>query len=187
MWVKYFVLCLCSFVMLGVSATYASPQQLRQFPETSQSSTNEQIQEPGFIEGIPTAYITESQMFEAYCDKEKNMRQYYNCECLAAEFLQTRLEEGPDVPRKNIMNMVSRTCHDAKEAAGLQYSDCLGSQSLLPKNINPDTYCRCYANSYAKFFEDNKLTLSPRTMGRAQTEASVMCRKPGYAEENYGS
>lgn len=134
---------------------------------------------------IPDAYIQEAKLYMKYCQVELKMRRHYNCECLAAKFLDERITAGPEVSRAKIANNLTDQCQDASEAAAGQYTSCLGNGLLLPPGIEPMVYCTCYANQFAKVFEDLKLVVGPATMTKVQSKAHVQCRKPGFAELNY--
>jgi len=140
---------------------------------------------PAEIPEIPPAYFHEARTFEAYCKRDVNYNRYYNCECLAAQFFETRLDLGPEASRRTIMDSISTSCRDATEAAIHHYNQCLGNSLLLPSNIKPDAYCTCFATKFAEIYEGGGYTLTPSTLTKTQTNAHVECRKPGVAEEIY--
>ena len=132
---------------------------------------------------IPDEVFREAKIFEKYCSIQPNFRPYYDCECLAASFLDERIEQGPDASRSSIMLAIEDRCQDATEAAGIQYNTCLGNALLLPRNIEPEAYCSCYANQFAEIFEDNKVKPGPGNLTRVQTMAHTECRKEGVADK----
>lgn len=126
---------------------------------------------------VPDAVIREAKIFERYCKTQANFRPYYNCECLAANFLNERIAQGPEATRSAIMLQIETTCYDATESAGIQYETCMGNALLLPRNVNPEEYCTCYANTFSKIFEGMKAKISPPSIMKVQTEAHTECRR----------
>ncbi len=134
---------------------------------------------------IHDEYIQEAKGFEQFCTIENKMRRHYDCECLAAGFLNERIFLGPDVSRTTILSNIENTCQDASEAAYLQYESCLGNLFLLPRDINAEAYCSCYGNKFAEIFESKHLSPNPAVMSELQAMAHTACRKPGVAESMY--
>ena len=126
---------------------------------------------------IPDAVYKEAEKFEKYCRQAPNLYTYYNCECMAANFLDERIKQGPEASRSGILQSIEGECQDAIEAAALQYETCLGNALLLPKDIDPETYCTCFGNKFAIIFQDNKVKVSPSNITRVQTQAHAECRK----------
>ena len=132
---------------------------------------------------IPDAVFYEVKTFERYCQLQPTYYQYYDCECLAARFLDQRILVGPDAERTSIMMEIEDHCQDATQAAGQQYQTCLGNTLLLPSNNDPELYCQCYANKFAEIFEDNNLKVKPSVLISVQTEAHSQCQQPGAIED----
>lgn len=146
-------------------------------PDTASDAISPQVME---------AFIEEAKVFQHYCSIKPNFRRYYDCECLAARFLDERITLGEEAQRGSIMMRIQGTCKDASEASAKQFRSCLGNSLLLPSDIDPEVYCTCYANVFAKSFESRPGSLSPSALTKSQTYAHLQCRETGYAEENYG-
>ena len=144
-----------------------------------------QAQELPSDDEIMAAYMEEAEHFQAYCDSQETFRRYYNCECLAASFLESRIERGPDASRSSIMMMIEGDCQDAAEGAAQAYGNCIGNTLLLPNTIDPEAYCNCVGNQFAKYFEVGKAVPGPQAMISANTRAHTVCRRPGFAESQY--
>lgn len=136
---------------------------------------------------IPEAYIHEADLFYQHCEYKEVMRTHYDCECLAAHFLDARIAKGAMAKRYTIMDEIDKMCIDASEEAFNQYNQCKANTLLLPKEIDAEIYCTCYGNEYAKEFEGNKWTVSPSSIVRAQTNAHSRCAKGSYAVDNYAT
>lgn len=134
---------------------------------------------------IPRAYLEESMLFERYCKQDVNLYRYYNCECFAARFLDERIKLGPDATRNTIKLNIEDTCQDTTLAVGNEFEKCMKNTLVLPMNMDPEAYCKCFANNFGKIYEDSKMIPSAQNLTRAQTKAHVYCRKPGIAETLY--
>lgn len=156
--------------------------------EFLQEQAEEEAQEDAEKEDeIPEAYIQEAENFNQYCEYKDMMRTHYDCECLAAHFLEERIAKGVHVKRAEIMAAIEKQCLDASEAAFQQYSQCKANTLLLPKKIEAETYCTCYGNEYAKIFEEDKLKITSPNIIRVQTKAHSKCSKGSYAVDTYGA
>lgn len=153
---------------------------------TAPAETADDDQPPGEPE-VPEAYIHEADLFYQYCQYKEVMRTHYDCECLAAHFLDARIAKGAMAKRYTIMDEIDKQCLDASEEAFNQYNQCKSNTLLLPKEIDAEIYCTCYGNEYAKEFEGNKWRVSPSNIVRAQTNAHSRCAKGNYAVSTYGT
>lgn len=172
-------------VALTIVAPFSYAQNLAEQPMPIQNLALPEEPDADLFE-IPDAYFREARLYMKYCEVELKMRRHYDCECLAAKFLDERITVGPDVPRARIAETLTDQCQDASEAASGQYTSCLGNSLLLPSGIDPMVYCTCYANEFAKIFEVNKLVVGPTVMTKVQSRAHLNCRKTGFAEAQYG-
>lgn len=149
-----------------------------EWPEESEGEAEE--------DSIPEPYIEEANVFNQYCEQDSLMRRHYDCECLAANFLDTRIQKGVHMKRTHILGAIEKTCVDASEAAFYEYTECKGNSVLLPKDVSVDTYCSCFGNEYAKIFEKRKLVPTRSRAMNVQTLAHSICSKDNYAKKNYG-
>lgn len=125
---------------------------------------------------LPDAVIKEAQIFEMYCKRRANLNRYHDCECWAATFLEERINLGPEATRNVILNNIQGQCIDATEAAGQQFNTCMGNVLLLPSGADPETYCTCFSNSFARIFESAKPSISPANLIKVETAAHTQCR-----------
>lgn len=135
---------------------------------------------------IPDEFITEARQFYDMCSTTANMFQYYDCKCLATKFLDKRIEMGPDIGKDSITMAIGQECPDASEAAGYEYGQCLGQASLLPKgNIQLEDYCACFANTYARLYENMSAGPSSTTFINLKAQAYTMCQDPKLEKQLY--
>jgi hypothetical protein len=154
---------------------------LQAFAQTADPSavTNEILnQEPEIPkQEIPDSYLVEADQFFKYCQAEPSYNKYFNCECMAAQFLDERIKVGPQKSRSGIVQAIGKGCADATNAAGSYYQMCLGSGSLLPDNIPAEEYCSCYANKFAQLYEQSGQKPSSKIFVQIQTAAHMQCRR----------
>jgi hypothetical protein len=105
-------------------------------------------------EKIPDRYIEEAQRFYNRCLDDTSLYLYRNCECLAAKYLDKRIELGDSAPENNMPNYIEHECPDASKSIGANYYSCMGTATLLSPGINPDTYCTCLSIKFVDFFND---------------------------------
>ncbi len=135
---------------------------------------------------IPDEFIIEAREFYDMCNTTANMFQYYDCKCLATKFLDKRIEMGPDIGKDSITMAIERECPDASEAAGYEYGQCLGQASLLPKGTIPlEDYCMCFANTYARLYENMSAGPSSTTFINLKAQAYTMCQDPKLEKQLY--
>ncbi len=159
---------LCFLVVIGSATAATAPQHNLKTPA-----------EPG---QIPNEWFQEADAFLKKCEGKPTLTQYYNCDCLAAEYLQERIK-NPNIDESAIMMEISHSCVDASEAAGYQYERCLGNSPLLPRKMDPQEYCTCYANTYAKAFERYKTSVNSKVIVELQTQAHIACTNPALAKK----
>ncbi len=136
------------------------------------------------LDDVPDEYIEEAISYNEYCHSTSISR-HQNCECLAARYLDKRIEMGPEVDESSIMLAIEGKCPDATEAAGHHYNQCIANGPIMPGEIPLEEFCECFANTYAKLFELYKLKPNSRTFVHVQTQAMVTCRDPQLAKKLY--
>jgi hypothetical protein len=135
---------------------------------------------------IPDEFIVEARAFYDLCSTTANMFQYYDCKCLAKKFLNKRIEVGPDISKQEITLSIEHECPDASEAAGYEYGQCLGQANLLPKgDIPTEDYCTCFANTYARLYENAGMGPSSTAFINLKARAYTMCQDPKLKAQLY--
>ena len=146
---------------------------------------------PGKIDpyaDLPEEYIQEAQNYFHLCETTGSMYLYYNCKCLASKFLDKRIELGPKASNTSIALKISNECADATQAAGYEYKQCIQHGPMMPPEIPLEEYCSCYANTYAKLYEQGSSGgPGSRTSVNFRTQAYIMCHKPEVAKKLYHS
>ena len=138
----------------------------------------------GYTE-IPDEYLDEAQNFFLYCENKTLLREYHDCECLASRYLDQRIKRGGTADRSHIMLSIRNTCHEASEAAGAEYNSCMGSTTSIPIKVEPKVFCECYANTYAKLFEEYGASVSSKTIVKLRTRSRVTCLNPKLGQKLY--
>ncbi len=155
-------------------------------PPPSQAAAPAQAAENGAFANVPDSYFKEADAFKAYCEGRPSMRQYYNCECLSYEYLEARIKDHKASNNTIFLN-ISKKCVDASEAAGYEYQKCLDNAPMMPPKIPIKKYCECFANVYARMFEESGAAPSSNTFVGLQTQAYVACQNPELAKKLFSS
>lgn len=128
---------------------------------------------------VKDEYIEEAQRFFEQCGQDYTLKQYYDCECLAVKYLDDRIASGPDKNSQNILMSIRGYCHDATIAAGETYSSCMTDGTIFPPGQTAEQYCTCFANTFAKLFNESGRIPSSRTSVFLQTQAHIKCDPRG--------
>ena len=126
--------------------------------------------------------VTEKQMEEAqgiynWCKNKKDIATKVDCECLASEFLQKRIEVGPIVGKDIILGNLDVKCKNLVGIAGQQYQQCMSS-SHSTYGVEQKKYCECYARAYTKGYETKKANQGPKMNKAFAKQAISQCNKP---------
>lgn len=173
---RFSISCLLFFLIIATCGAAAMAQ------EHSLLSKESRQKKTLAFEDIPDEYFLEAENYANQCKGDQNYRQYYNCECLGNAYLARRIER-PDADPGQISLDLSATCLDATEAAGYEFEQCLGTGSLLPQDQSAENYCTCFANTYAKSFEDANAALSSKLIVELKAQAHVTCSDPALAQK----
>ena len=126
---------------------------------------------------IPEEYIQEAQDFQDYCGTQFTYLRYHDCECLAANYLQTRIDMGPFAEQGEIELAINDSCFDIPKIAGESYAGCAADSALLPAGDDVEGFCECMANSYAKGFERANRRVTSKLIVNLRTSAIVNCAR----------
>ena len=97
---------------------------------------------------------TQKQIDEAFsvsdnCKAADTVRNYYDCDCLSANFLELRTR-NPDAKQDNLITAARKQCANMTGIAGDSYNRCLSWATTTRDDF--ERYCSCYANTFAKTF-----------------------------------
>ena len=127
-------------------------------------------------EKIPYEYLVEAEEFHQKCQTNPKYYQYYNCDCLASNYLDERVKVGPKESQSGVFLSIKRTCFDGTFAAGKRYESCITDGTIFPRGQEPEAYCECYANEFAAVFEKSGVTPNTKTLTYLQARAHQNCR-----------
>jgi hypothetical protein len=136
-------------------------------------------------EDLPDSYIQEAQNYYLNCQKDTNMNRYYDCKCMGAEYLNTRIDMGPKATSSAIGIRIVTKCADATGAAGYEYDKCLTKRPPQGMTLPFEDYCACYANTYAKLFEYSQVEASSKVFLAISMQASIACSEPALAQKMF--
>jgi hypothetical protein len=170
---KYKILPILTSVVFLLSFSYALAQTQPAITESGQTNTPRNN-----YADIPDEYIEEAIAFGESCKTDENLRQYHDCECLAVKYLDERIKRGPRAHSSSLMLAIEEQCPDATEAAGIRYEQCIQNELNMPQDIPIESFCTCYANTFAELFEAGKYEPGSDTTIRLQTTAMIECNNP---------
>lgn len=124
---------------------------------------------------IPEEYWIEAENFKAYCDKDYRLKTNYDCECFAMKFLDARIDFGPYVTRSQIMMEIGNSCISAVNIAGESYTECMAAPTLVPGRHDPEEFCSCVANAYAKLYDRAGVSFTSKTRVALKSRAMASC------------
>lgn len=125
---------------------------------------------------VKDEYIEEAQQFFARCSGDYTLSQYYDCECLSVRYLDARIAAGPSKNDNELLLTIKDKCLDGTMAAGEMYNSCITNGTIFPQGQDPEDYCACISNTYAKLFEKSGRAPSSRGAVELQSRAHMVCR-----------
>lgn len=199
----FFILCLFFLAFYGGSSYAQSPERedlerllSAKAYEPSDSvlfedeadllAPDNQFDDTSIYDLIPDEYITEAVNYVRECEVNSLMSKYYDCRCMGVEYLDRRISLGPDAPASQLAQTIGPLCADGTGIAGRFYEQCSADYLNVPVGVDIDEYCACYANTYAKLFENYGRPLYSRDHVKLMTRARLSCRNPGLAQRFYG-
>jgi hypothetical protein len=131
---------------------------------------------------IPEEAIVEAEAFQQACEADSTLSTYYECECWAMRFLEQRIIRGPEVDATAVMLDIQADCPNTPAIAGMAYNTCIGQGvDFFPDKHDPEEYCSCVGNAYAKLYARSGRSIDTRLMVQLRTIASLSCtqQEPG--------
>lgn len=100
--------------------------------------------------------LDEAQQVYNECSQKMDYRDFHDCRCISSRFLETRLVQGPDRNRYDLLNEIRSQCADAPAIAGTSYDMCMNRLALLSpqtrhlRDKEIEDHCKCFARTMAK-------------------------------------
>ncbi|MCB9982653.1 MAG: hypothetical protein H6861_03125 [Rhodospirillales bacterium] len=172
---------MCAFLAFGAHG-FAFAQDALEEGASADAVVN---MDPGdSMDDVPDEFIMEADAYFYECQSNKSLSQYHNCECLSLAYLDKRIEFGRFATKSEIMMAINKECRDAVGAAGQVYNECLAKAGRFKPGTDPEKYCECVANSYAKTINMAAPVISSRSMVRYQTYAYTACNNPDTRDQD---
>lgn len=129
-------------------------------------------------EDIRVELAKEAEQQYNQCTTKATYSKYYDCKCIAEEFLHARIMQGPEIASQNLIREVTLKCPYIEGIAGMQYKRC---EQLFEMDVvfDLEKFCTCYANSIAKNFA-KKPSLHSQYINLLSGRAMSEC---GYDED----
>lgn len=105
---------------------------------------------------IPEEALEQAEIFHESCLQNPKLQKHYNCDCMAAQYVDAYIKLGPNANQSNILPMIKPGCIDFGAAAATVYNRCMrtGSITFNSPTKTPDEYCECAGNAYARSLQD---------------------------------
>jgi hypothetical protein len=126
-------------------------------PQTVFAQNAQQDVVPGLLPAdAPPPDPTAEQMDESLkvfdqCNGSTFITEQYDCQCLAAKFLDLRVR-APEKAQDLLIIEARKSCVNQPGVAGRAYTQCLSW--YLTSRDDSEAFCSCYANDFAKRFAD---------------------------------
>jgi len=124
--------------------------------------------------------LDEAQQIYKNCSADRYYYESYDCECIAAKFLDMRVSEGPILDHSTILTRVRNSCPNVVDAVGGQYTRCMDPNSYLEifDTVPQKEYCECYASEWARLFQAYGQPIGRNTKSVLNYSAYTTCRNP---------
>ena len=150
-----------------------------------QTAEEEDTALPEDLAEIPDEFIDEAVAFNERCLKDVYLSRNYDCDCLAARYLDTRIAFGPKRSESSILLHIENSCKNPVNIAGAHYEQCMSNGVLYPNVKDLKSYCECYANSFAKAYQLSERNPSVRLRIALHEQASISCQNPELGKRLY--
>lgn len=115
------------------------------------------------------------------CTRNQVLRTTFNCECVAVDFLESRIVRGAQADQRTLSIQSRKNCVDTAQVAGTYYKRCLDWAVSLRNDY--EQFCSCYGNEYALTFAKDPLrpnagreNLMTQAMNSCNSMSSVRSR-----------
>ncbi len=132
------------------------------------------------LEGVTEKQIAEAEQIQKWCETTPKIRNENDCECVAAKFLEIRINDGPIIAKDEVLSRIitPALCKNVVESTGVAYSRCMTQSDLYYRGIEPKKYCECFARKWAEYYENHTGKLGPLTKGNYEYYSRMYCLKP---------
>jgi hypothetical protein len=182
-----FIFSLSLFLSFALGASYTMAQDTLTDPADFMPPKEESKVPKKDLSDLPDEYIAEATQFGENCKNDPNLSQYFNCQCMAVEYLDTRKKLGPNASSSIIRSYLGGKCKDGTELAGPMYEECLDTRTHAPTHVDPEVYCTCFTNSFIKMFEELQGAMSSQIEIAMRSRARTECSEPETARRIYGT
>ena len=177
-------LLICAFVLLMTSSVIAQDENSNLVKGTLPTQKDAPLDN---MSDIPDDYIMESNEFAEICRNDDEMPLYFDCRCLAVEYLDHRIDVGPDISSSTIRNRLGENCKDGTGIAGKLYEECISDFRNMPDVSDPEEYCECVGSGFARQFEALPHKLTPRRESKLIYHVRLKCSDPETYRTVYGN
>lgn len=161
-----------------------APSLLAPTPRQSEQNTSTSRDD---LKDIPDEYIEEAIAFGRECSSDPQMQLYFDCRCMTVKYLDRRIELGKDAHFSAVRLGVGPQCADGTGIAGQLFEGCKGRYSQIPAGKDPEDFCSCYGNTYAKLYENyGRVLRSPQHVS-FMAQARMACTNSENARRIYGN
>jgi hypothetical protein len=125
---------------------------------------------------IPEEVIEEAEQVARDCAADPMLSTYYDCECRAMRFIEVRIMRGPVEDQSTVLLDIRGECPNTPAIAGSAYQTCIQQGiSFFPAGQDPEEYCSCVGNSYAKLYARAGQAFDSRLIVQLKTIATLSC------------
>lgn len=132
----------------------------------------------------PEEMVQEAEYVQGICAGDAYQSLYFNCECIAAEFLAQREALGPMTPQYEILQSLTKgrraKCGNTVGIAGETYQYCLdysAERRELESAAENESYCTCAANKASSDFT-RRPRLNVSYIRQVKVDAMLYCLNP---------
>lgn len=135
--------------------------------------------QPGGEVELSDEQLEDIQQFYNSCTGNYHLSSSYDCDCLAARYTEKKLAQGGEfLSRQEILLQINNTCPNVEGSAGKMFQKCMVLGAPYGYNGSDDDYCECFANNFAKLYEEYGGGTDSSAMIRLQSHARLQCRRP---------
>ena len=108
---------------------------------------------------IQQEILEEAEMVHGLCSGRYTYSRFYDCDCVAAKFVDARIERGPGKGPTYLAEEVAIECPNQPGIAGFAWDQCQSIAENMPYGRNE--YCTCFAKQYVTEYMERPVLKTP--------------------------
>ena len=103
--------------------------------------------------------LEEAETVHQKCSERYTFSRFHDCDCVAAKFVDARIEQGPGLGAVYVAQNVAVQCPNKPGIAGFAWDQCQNVAEHMP--YGRDEFCTCFARQYVDEYMERPILKTP--------------------------